>query len=523
MATTVGPMTVIRLRYALAAGLLLVTACDGDRSSPSGPRGEGVLLVTTLTTGVDLDDRYVVTVHGFLSGSLWIGPNASYHWRLPAGPITVDLGDVANNCALSDSSDLSLSVPVADTVRATFHVQCTATARVEVRVSTAGSDRDVNGYFVVLDDDNLGGAPITDFIAFVKVPPGTHRLTLLGIAPNCTADPDSAQSGAAAGGDTLRISWTVSCALTTDRRMLFWDSGDIYVRGPGTGLLVNVTNDAARDTLATWSPDGTSIAFASNRSGDEEIHLVRRDGSGMTNLTNSPAAESDPAWSPDGTWIAFVSDRDGNREIYVMNADGSGQTRLTSDLAPDNFPGWSPDGTRIAFVRGCLTAACTPRADVYVMNADGSGVTALTSGRGVVNRPMWSPDGARIAYVGEHDGSWWLSVRSTEGAVEVTLANGPDLPDSPTWSPDGTRIAFASRLGGPFGIYVAKLDGSDLQRIAWGAYPAWSPDGTRIAGVFSICGNYSGPCELFVVNPDGTGLVPLTNGHNAQSPVWSPR
>ena len=49
-------------------------------------------------------------------------------------------------------------------------------------------------------------------------------------------------------------------------------------------------------------------------------------------------------WSPDGTQIAFVSDRDGNREIYVMNANGTGQTRLTNNPAADNNPDWQPIG-----------------------------------------------------------------------------------------------------------------------------------------------------------------------------------
>ena len=73
------------------------------------------------------------------------------------------------------------------------------------------------------------------------------------------------------------------------------------------------------------------------------------DGGNPTRITDSPATERRPAWSPDGSKLAFVSDRDGNDEIYVMDADGSDQTRLTDDLGLDRNPRWSPDGTRIAF------------------------------------------------------------------------------------------------------------------------------------------------------------------------------
>jgi len=55
------------------------------------------------------------------------------------------------------------------------------------------------------------------------------------------------------------------------------------------------------------------------------------DGSGLTNLTNNPAGDGQPVWSPDGSKILFVSDRDGNDEIYVMKADGSDPTNLTDN------------------------------------------------------------------------------------------------------------------------------------------------------------------------------------------------
>src|SRR3990170_6246104 len=52
-----------------------------------------------------------------------------------------------------------------------------------------------------------------------------------------------------------------------------------------------------------------------------EIYVMNADGTGQTNLTNDPATDYAPAWSPDGTKIAFYSDRDGNLDVYVMNAD----------------------------------------------------------------------------------------------------------------------------------------------------------------------------------------------------------
>jgi hypothetical protein len=81
------------------------------------------------------------------------------------------------------------------------------------------------------------------------------------------------------------------------------------------------------------------------------IQRVAADGSGLIQLTNSPARDLSPAWSPDGTGIAFASDRDKNPDgtdprvpfdIYVMNTDGSAQTNLTNSPADDKGPARKP-------------------------------------------------------------------------------------------------------------------------------------------------------------------------------------
>ena len=81
------------------------------------------------------------------------------------------------------------------------------------------------------------------------------------------------------------------------------------------------------------------IVFASTRDGGAEIYLMGADGGNQDRLTNNPTGDSAPDWSPDGTKIAFVSNRnDGFNQIHVMDADGKNQRRLTHHPADDGLP-----------------------------------------------------------------------------------------------------------------------------------------------------------------------------------------
>ena len=165
--------------------------------------------------------------------------------------------------------------------------------------------------------------------------------------------------------------------------------------------------------VATASPSDmpdTTVIVAGVAAGNAMVTVTARDPGGLTAsqefvatvhyrpepLTANSAADLEPSWSPDGTAIAFASDRTGNYGIYVMDADGGNQTRLTDNSANDRYPSWSPDGTRIAF------ASYRNRMfDIYVMDADGGNQTRLPHNSANDRYPSWSPDGTEIAFASD--------------------------------------------------------------------------------------------------------------------------
>lgn len=144
-----------------------------------------------------------------------------------------------------------------------------------------------------------------------------------------------------------------------------------------------------------WSPDGAKIAFTSLRGNNKvEIYVMNADGTDIVLVTDhlaDPGGENydddEPAWSPDGTKIAFSSNRDGEREIYVVTLDDGVRTRLTDNADPASHPTWSPDGAKIAFTSGTEF-----NGNIILMNPDGSGQQKLVStGRAKYLEPSFGP------------------------------------------------------------------------------------------------------------------------------------
>ena len=268
------------------------------------------------------------------------------------------------------------------------------------------------------------------------------------------------------------------------------------------------------------SPDGALVAFVRTVTDTEknkyksEIWLVPSDGSRPPKqFTGGPASASSPRWSPDGTQIAFISDRqDETAQIFSIAADGGEAQALTS-LEPGGIQGlhWSPDGAQIAFLYRATPAGYTKKA-VEERKEKG-----LSSPPRVHTHLFYRLDG-----FGYFDGEYWqVAVVDAKTGETRVLTSGDFSCSSVTWSPDSKTLAFLSDRR-PDGDALPDADtqvwtvsaasgSSDLtQVLAPGGDKSglcWSPDGAR----FAYVGNPDA-FDQWGTNNDRVFVLPVTGG-----------
>ena len=192
---------------------------------------------------------------------------------------------------------------------------------------------------------------------------------------------DSCSAGFAPG-ETVTLTSDPDVASTFEG----W-SGSCTGTGP---CIVEMTQ--ARSVSATFGQGSGcgSILFTRARGGNDEVYVIRPDGSAVTRLTNHSATDKDPPWSPDCRKIAFSSSRSGNPEIWVMDADGGEPTRLTTATGADTDPAWSPDGSQIAFVSGRIG-----NSEIYTMTPPGPARRTARPTRPTIGHPTGRPTAPR--------------------------------------------------------------------------------------------------------------------------------
>ena len=277
------------------------------------------------------------------------------------------------------------------------------------------------------------------------------------------------------------------------------------------------------------SPDGGTAAYCVNTVDRDAnayrsaIFLVPADGSQPPrNITAGERVDAQPRWSPDGSRLAFVSNRAGGpRQLYVLSTEGGEPLRLT-DLPEDvGAPHWSPDGTRLAF-------AARVRDDIYDEEDERRrGPHRFTRLQFKLDNEGWTGDRRSHLFVVSADGS--------AKPVQLTFGDYEDGP--PAWSPDGSRIAFASSRDEDWDVrisadvYAVDPDGGEPERLTnaqgYCEVPSWSPDGSQIAFRYTP-GIYDDPhhAQIAVV-PAGGGepkvlTAALDRNCNSYPPLRGP-
>jgi dipeptidyl aminopeptidase/acylaminoacyl peptidase len=222
-------------------------------------------------------------------------------------------------------------------------------------VAADGSDA-VGGGMPVTQDNALDWSPAWSpdgrYLYFSSTRGGTMNLwrtrideysgRVLG-EPEPITTPSRWSGGLSFSRDGTRLAFASLDYRSTILRVPFDPAGEAVVGPPEP--IVKGTRPIRDHEL---SPDGEWIAFT-EAGVQEDVFVARVDGTQYRRLTDDAFRDRGPAWAPDGTRLAFYSDRSGGYEAWMIRPDGSGLVQLTSGTGTAGFPAWSPDGKRFAF------------------------------------------------------------------------------------------------------------------------------------------------------------------------------
>ena len=285
-----------------------------------------------------------------------------------------------------------------------------------------------------------------------------------------------------------------------------WD----VMNPPGDRREIDINVDQGTWMSLDVSPDGKTLAF--DLLGD--IYTMPITGGKATNIASGLAWEMQPRFSPDGTQIAFTSDRAGGDNIWIMDVDGENKEQVTKEtFRLLNNPTWSPDGQFIAARKHFTTSRSLGVGEIWLYHTSGgSGVKLVKkpseSHQKELGEPMFSPDGQYVYYsqnitpgpifeYAQNSNTELFQIKRYDmetGEID-TAAGGAGGAVRPAPSPDGKYLAYVKRVRAKSKLFLKDLESGKERMIfdhldqdmqeTWGVqgmYPNmdWSPDSKTV-------------------------------------------
>jgi dipeptidyl aminopeptidase/acylaminoacyl peptidase len=277
----------------------------------------------------------------------------------------------------------------------------------------------------------------------------------------------------------------------------------LWLMDIASGTTTQLTRTGTTNAAPAWSPDGTRIAFISNRPGDgrHAVCVLNRDGGEARELETFAAKPVSVAWHPEGTSLAVVvpvGKADANAPRVITRIDykqdnrglineerqqvmlvslSHGETRQVTDEPFDhNFPQWSPDGRHIAVKQTRLNGMAS---QLLILDAEGTELQRIGVDEGTIGTWSWSPDGGTILLDGtevpspatdyyRYDVASGQLTKVTDDAGFSSVSGFPTIsgPDQPVWTDDRTVLIHALQAGAS-GIWTLDTQTGEYERVVW--------------------------------------------------------
>ena len=224
---------------------------------------------------------------------------------------------------------------------------------------------------------------------------------------------------------------------------------------------------------ASWSPDGTRVAYTSFETGRPSIILQDVGGPNRERLTNFRGINGSPVFSPDGKQLAMVLSRSGDPEIFVMDLETRKLRRITRHPAIDTEPSWSPDGQYLIF-----TSDRGGRPQIYQVELATNFLERLTFVGDYNARARLLPDGRHLVFVHRRNGVFHIAWQDLQEDRLLVLTQS-QLDESPSLAPNGAMLIYATQDQDKGILAAVSVDGRVKYRLPSSAgdvrEPAWSP------------------------------------------------